>query len=235
MKKGFSLAEVLITLTILGVIIAVTIPSVTLVTDQKQFQTGLKKALSALNNAIALNSALDNITPGETENLYEYLMKRMNVAKTVSDRRKIYLVNDDMKNAVFYTTDGIRYEFRTGENENKSYKLDIDNVFACEKSQIGEKEYGCEGCGSYGLTDNPSGTKEPPCVILVDVNGDKKPNPKNATCHDEECAKINGYKITEPNGSRIMDLYAVLITERGAIPYGDLAQRATYEGNKNKK
>ena len=43
-KKGFTLAEVLITLAIIGVVAAIAIPSVISNTQQQEFKTGLKKS-----------------------------------------------------------------------------------------------------------------------------------------------------------------------------------------------
>ncbi len=51
-KKAFTLAEVLVTLTIIGVIAALTIPSVIFGTDEKQAAVGLKKAMLSLNQAV---------------------------------------------------------------------------------------------------------------------------------------------------------------------------------------
>ena len=57
MKKGFTLAEVLITLAIIGIVAALTIPSVISNYQQQEFKTGLKKAVSVLNEAIQTNIA----------------------------------------------------------------------------------------------------------------------------------------------------------------------------------
>ena len=57
MKKGFTLAEVLITLVIIGVIAALTLP--TLIGKYQKHQTvvGLKKAYSEINNAVRMSVA----------------------------------------------------------------------------------------------------------------------------------------------------------------------------------
>lgn len=54
MKKSFTLAETLITLTIIGIIAALTVPSLLSSYQNYAYYTGLKKAQSVLNNAYAL-------------------------------------------------------------------------------------------------------------------------------------------------------------------------------------
>ncbi len=52
-KQGFTLAEVLITLTIIGVVAAITVPSLMMNVDldRKQAETGVKKVYTAVNDA----------------------------------------------------------------------------------------------------------------------------------------------------------------------------------------
>lgn len=52
MKKGFTLAEVLITLVIIGVIAAITIPSLINKTNEQETVTAVKKAYSVLNQGL---------------------------------------------------------------------------------------------------------------------------------------------------------------------------------------
>lgn len=54
MKKGFTLAEVLITLGIIGVVAAITIPTIIQKTDKAQYLTKLKKAYAQGNEALKL-------------------------------------------------------------------------------------------------------------------------------------------------------------------------------------
>ena len=62
MKKfnAFTLAEVLITLGIIGVVAAMTMPTLMNSTNGAQYKTAYKKALSVLSQAVVLNVALDD-------------------------------------------------------------------------------------------------------------------------------------------------------------------------------
>lgn len=57
-RFGFTLAEVLITLGIIGVVAAMTIPTLMNSTGQQEFKTGFKKIVSTLNQAVTMNVAL---------------------------------------------------------------------------------------------------------------------------------------------------------------------------------
>ena len=81
-KKGFTLAEVLITLAIIGVVAAISIPSVISNTQQQEFKTGLRKAVSVLNSAITMNMAIDGESPYDNANLYGYLQRHMSIIKS---------------------------------------------------------------------------------------------------------------------------------------------------------
>ena len=59
-RFGFTLAEVLITLGIIGVVAAMTIPTLISNTNVAQFKTAYKKALSTLNQAVLMNLAMDD-------------------------------------------------------------------------------------------------------------------------------------------------------------------------------
>ena len=58
MKKAFTLAEVLLTLVIIGVVSAMTLPTLLQTTEKKENIARYKKALSTINQAIARNFAL---------------------------------------------------------------------------------------------------------------------------------------------------------------------------------
>ena len=66
-RFGFTLAEVLITLGIIGVVAAMTMPTLMNQTNGAQYKAAYKKALSAISQAVTLNVALDDVSFAETE------------------------------------------------------------------------------------------------------------------------------------------------------------------------
>lgn len=93
-KFGFTLAEVLITLGIIGVVAAMTIPTLMNQTGQAEFKAGFKKMVSTLNQAVTMNVALDSTdfsalttsaTTTDSASLYAMFKNRMNVISTATD------------------------------------------------------------------------------------------------------------------------------------------------------
>ena len=243
-KRGFTLAEVLITLAIIGVVAAISIPSVISNSQQQEFKTGLRKAVSVLNSAITMNMALDGESPYDNANLFGYLQKHMSVLRSayVYEYAVMDSVNANNYNSVFYTTDGMRFEFKENISHSGTHFLyENPSIALCDKclnpwyhgdvnSDHYRPEVLCGGCGSYGLNNNPDGTTKPPCLIVVDVNGDRKPNPGNINCRYEDRNKCaTPYKFSDPMGLKLTDLFTIMITDKQAIPYGVAAQRAMYQ------
>ena len=152
-RLGFTLAEVLITLGIIGVVAAMTIPTLMNQTGQAEFRTGFKKAVSTLNQAITMNVALDNsdfsaLTTGTTAGsatIFNMFKTRMNVINTAVGA---------------VTTLGT--VFNTGAGSN--YTLYFSDGMAMTFPQA-----------ATGCTTNV-GAGAANCRMVVDVNGTKKPN-----------------------------------------------------------
>ncbi len=242
-NKAFTLAEVLITLAIIGVVAAISIPSVISNSQQQEFKTGLRKAVSVLNSAITMNMALDGETPYDNANLFGFLMKHMAIINSLTDTRESYYITvpsgaAPFYNKAFYTTDGMRFEFRAGGDALPNFKLyETSSVLPCTANMVDstlryDGAHFCGGCGSYGLNSNSDNTTKPPCIIMVDVNGDKKPNPNNVNCKTTDCGNQNKYKFSDPTGIKLTDVFSVMVTDKSAVPYGIAAQRAMYQAQK---
>ena len=238
MKKAFTLAEVLITLLIIGVVAALTIPSVISNYQQQEFKTGLKKAVSVLNEAIQTNIALEGETPYENNDLRAYLQRHMSVLKSGvfwDTSTELYA-----HNRFFFTTDGMRFEFGGGlAEEGNLYLYETGILLQRVKLNPSDprpwNQIFMGACGSYGLSANPNNTINTPCVVTVDVNGDKKPNPSGAEYKHEywdngdiSRTYTEAYKYPSPSDKKLTDVFNILVTDEKAIPFGVVAQRAMY-------
>ena len=252
---GFTLAEVLITLAIIGVVAALSIPAVISNSQQQEFKTGLRKAVSVLNSAITMNMALDGESPYDNANTFAYLQKHMSVLKSTTKLPwdAYFLSLSGVKyhsyfNAAFYTTDGMRFEVDDNspyidgtQSTSSRLRLHESKFSACLLSANIESytasdgyRVACGGCGSYGLNHNPNNTTKVPCAILVDVNGDKKPTPQTVCTTLDDCPNNEEEKYWVPalESKKVSDIFVILITDDRAIPYGVVAQKAMYQAQK---
>ena len=238
-KKGFTLAEILITLAIIGIVAALTIPSVISNAQQQEYKTGLKKAVNVLNQAIATNLALDGDTPYTTkDSLANFLSRHMSVMKVTNDSQTNKENAIVTSNYAFYTTDGMRFEFQYRTRKGYVYRdfKFYDPPESEKDAKFNDWDKNCDGtgdmwkCGSYGLATNPNNTKCSPCMILVDVNGDKKPSKYGTNAADDD-----SYVWTKPDDGYLTDIFNLMITESRVIPYGTVAQRAMYGENIQEK
>ena len=152
MKKGFTLAEVLITLAIIGVVAALTIPSVIVKTQQQEFKTAAKKAHSVLSQAVQLTEVKDGYTFKDAGLFVRALMNNMNVVKVEKDFSvpenmtlntlptlpypgAAFAVLVEVPNipnitgqsyTVFYTADGMRYHIVMGSNDYIVFLVDVN-------------------------------------------------------------------------------------------------------------
>ncbi|MDD3238143.1 MAG: type II secretion system protein [Candidatus Gastranaerophilales bacterium] len=115
-RKAFTLAEVLITLVIIGVIAAMTIPSLLNNTNKQETITSLKKSYSVLSQALLQHYALTGESYEEAQDncendvdcIYEeFFAKRMNVVSSTLSP-VAYSGGGDL---TFYTADGMAYSF----------------------------------------------------------------------------------------------------------------------------
>ena len=168
-KKGFTIAEVLITITIIGVVAALGLPALNSNIQRNSWTTGLSAANNILTNGFSQMLAIENTNHIDSTQLWsEY------VSSDVST------LNNNIKNIFakyFNLTNGNNEEYIVsnvdgGNAEISGFRLDLSNKtslfltlhpYATNESCSAIKENGGNLC-------------EDMADIFVDINGNKGPN-----------------------------------------------------------
>jgi len=189
-KKGFTLAEILITLTVIGVVAALTIPTLLQNTNQAELKTALKRVFSDLNQATMLitndnGGTLSGAFQNESDFRNKY-SEKMNYIK-----RCTASVNEGCIGSSYYPgLDG------TGTGGTDAFNVNgliLNNgAIVILKSYSDAELYNCNHSisGSSGVFNEICGT------FYIDVNGLKRPNTVGK------------------------DLFVFSITKSGAYPLG---------------
>ena len=186
-KLGFTLAEVLITLGIIGVIASLTLPSLMTNTAEREYATAWKKAISSLTEAVQMNMAMDNINfddlidpsvKGTKDNnsLYALLCNRMQTerfAETEADACDLSL-----QGAQGTETACLGYGLdRQAMNGNSAlfFRDGSAIIFSMANDKMGGSN--TEGGATGETCYDPARGKMVECIkVLYDINGTKKPN-----------------------------------------------------------
>ena len=204
-KKAFTLAEVLITLGIIGVVAAMTMPTLMNATQGAQYRTAYKKALSVLSQAVVLNIALDDYdlsqatgdaTDGTSSTLYNLFKNRMNVVSTGNGQ------------GWGTATDGA---FGTSATNNFTFYFNDGMAFTFPKA-----------AGNCADITTGSGDPSANCTGAIDVNGAKNPN-TIVSCSsgttDSDC------EVKSPT-----DIYPVKLGGQSILPNSPAARAVMYKG-----
>ena len=210
---AFTLAEVLITLGIIGVVAAMTMPTLMNQTNGAQYKTAYKKALSALSQAVVLNVALDEYNFSDTENadkdgkggdytIYKIMTNRMNVVKT-SDSGLGYTVQ---------TPDASSGATAANFTGAQNYTLFFNDGIAFSFPKTAQK------CTKDATK---TGTV---CKGIIDVNGQKAPN-KVVKCDSGKRGGTgaNACQVTNPT-----DIYPIIFYDQTILPNSDAARAVLY-------
>ena len=208
-RFGFTLAEVLITLGIIGVVAAMTMPTLMNQTNGAQYKAAYKKALSAISQAVTLNVALDDVSFADTlagtagsqaanangASIASLLTSRMNVVKaTTADATGAgYTISANGStltqatgNTTLFFNDGSTFTF-------------VGDAAGCTKGQAGVADNLCKG--------------------YIDVNGAKGPNKvvKCTSGSGDTC------KVDNPT-----DVYPVVFYDQTILPNTAAAKAVLY-------
>ena len=213
MKKslGFTLAEVLITLGIIGVVAAMTMPTLMNSTQGAQYKAAYKKALSAIAQGVTLNVALDGSSFADATNadgIRDILKARMNIVNGDKDKDTVpyetapaLLGTQGTGNYSLYFSDGIIFSF-SGPTAGKVCSDPTDTNSGINN---GEK---CKG--------------------FIDVNGLKGPN-KVVTCSNAANPGVDAAQHTaDCVVNNPTDIYPVVYYDQTILPNSQAAKAVLY-------
>lgn len=157
-KSGFTLAEVLVTLGIIGIVAAITLPTIISMYREHIVLTKLKRLYSVMNQAIKLSEAVN----GEVLYWQNTLQPINFYNKYYKDFLKVTKVEelgaDNDNGILIYFADGsVLKSFREGRDYNyfidyKKYKKDPDNLF------MGKDVFSFRFNNDLGAQTNPDAT-----------------------------------------------------------------------------
>lgn len=175
LKKSiaFTLAEVLITLAIVGIIAAMTIPTLMTHLTHRKLESQLKKTYSELNIAARNFYAHEDMSVHDADIM---LNKDM-------DKTNTFYFSDELLNKFMSYYKGFQRQtvandsWVTFDNKNKINQKNLDGTnitrYPCDRSAVATdlvgRNYALDDTSAYGNTD--FGPK-----ICVDINGIDKPN-----------------------------------------------------------
>lgn len=155
-NKAFTLAEVLITLVVIGVVASLTIPTLTSNHQDKALKTQRKKAISSLSNGFRLLMAEDGVTTIENTKMYSCGNDKACLANEIKRTFNVAFDNT-FDNNIFNMT----YRIPEGRNDVEVYAPTRYSFATSDGMMVKMK-----------VDTNLTGR----VTLMVDVNGPKKPN-----------------------------------------------------------
>ena len=232
--NGFTLAEVLITLGIIGVVAAMTMPTLMNSTQGAQYKAAYKKALSAISQGVTLNVALDGSsfadavagTAGKTDkpttgdSVASILAARMNIINATGAANSGYGMTGQGDSATSNFPGTVESEVCTGTAPDETCTPEPVTpdtfLFFNDGIMFAYKAADAEAC-----TDDETITGHKKCVGVIDVNGTKGPN-KVVAC-DANTGGTTPCVVSNPT-----DIYPVEFYDQTILPASDAAKAVLY-------
>ena len=247
---AFTLAEVLITLGIIGVVAAMTIPTLISNTNGAQFKTAYKKALSTLNQAILMNIAMEDTD-------FSTLVADTATGDAAVTKGSLgALLGIRLQSATDITESYFETVGTAGtDNSITLPAMEYTTTYTCKQDDVDDNTHGCTALNEevdievsvdaptnstwrvYSFADGTSFAYlkdaancdeiKDNCVGFIDVNGSTGPNTpidcSSGTAADGE------EEITECSSDKITDIYPVFFHGQTVEP-ANVSARAVLFG-----
>ena len=225
-KNGFTLAEVLITLAIIGVVATLTLPALMTNTQEQQAKTALKKGINTLTEAAQMNQAISGfdyatLTSDKTDDsaddemsLYRILADRTSVdyqrsgesSEANKDSSKLGTVGSGTGNYVIFFRDGSALSFNPANTKK-------DSTAAGDGGKVGSQQ---DDGLAYGI------------AALLDTNGKKGPNVLSNCQGSLDATEDKTGNCSQKSQRFIKDQFGVRLRNGYAVPNG-MAARWAFE------
>ena len=225
-KAAFTLAEVLITLGIIGVVAAMTIPTFIANTNSQKYRSTLKKTVSTLSQAARLSDSLYGF---DYAGITQVCGVNAATERPESVMSICAILNGTLTGATFYNSlgeipmrknnkDG-KYTFTAGYFLNRGVRNNPNNYFAYMLSDgaivaihktTGKSGTGCtRNIGEVISSEDAiptSGTVD--CVGFIDVNGVTLPN-KEVSCSSGSDSLTKNNCVVKNDAKHLTDIYPI--------------------------
>ena len=241
-NQGFTLAETLITLGIIGVVAAMTVPVLISNTNGAKYRSQLKKTYSTLNQAGLMAQAHydydysgtdklcpDNVTEGAKQHPEEVMSFCAIFNGTLTGATYVGKVSN-LKRPSRDNKSEVEYELFSRETLPDNYKDFLAYTLADGSIVAFHPEAkGCELPIGRRLVQDVftgvvPGTTLKHCVGFIDVNGVSLPN-REVRCKTGE-NKVDGesHCVVDNNANRLLDVYPIVFHDATVEPASGAAQ-----------
>ena len=241
-REGFTLAEVLITLGIIGVVAAMTIPTLISNTNGAQFKTGFKKALSTLNQAVLMNLAIEDYDfsslastttiddQGDARTLGYILAQRVQGANQIPN----YPYPSEIK--WYYDYECTAADKNTGTAAtnpcyNKDAGTEVTQTITENPTASTYAVYQFADGTAFGYpiaAENCTSLGGGACHGFIDANGGATANPNLVTTCTSGSEGGSGTDACQVSANGVKDIFPVYFYGQSVIPASDAARQVLF-------
>ena len=254
--SGFTLAEVLITLGIIGVVAAMTMPTLINSTQGAQYKTGFKKALTVLSQAVVMNIALNDydlsqVVAGKNatgidstgkaaegaQSLWDVFHNRLNIVRE-SGNGYTTKAGDPNQWIIVSNTDKNDYEKFAEKHKGDGFPSLAAPTGGGAVTWPAETTFLFMNDGITFIFDNRQDTCQKAntnigvatdnyCYGFIDVNGQKAPN-RVVQCDPSSASGTEGDDARTCTVSNPTDIYPIALYDQSVIPASAAARAVLY-------